>query len=81
MKKNVGTIDRVLRGFVAVGILALYLTHQVQGGTAAILGIIALVFLFTSVTSFCPCYVRLNISTGKNKTATEKELENSETAE
>ena len=68
MKKNVRTIDRILRGLVAVAILLLYLTHQINGNTAAVLGIIALVLFLTSTLGFCPCYVRLNVNTSKGKT-------------
>lgn len=67
MKKNVGIIDRILRGLVAVAILLLYLTHQISGGTATVLGIIALVMFLTSTLGFCPCYVRLNVNTSKKK--------------
>jgi predicted membrane channel-forming protein YqfA (hemolysin III family) len=67
MKKNVGTIDRILRGLVAAAILLLYLTHQISGGTASVLGIIALVMFLTSTLGFCPCYVRLNVNTSKKK--------------
>ena len=67
MKKNVGTIDRIIRGLVAVAILLLYLTHQISGGTACVLGIIALVMFLTSTMGFCPCYIRLNVNTSKKK--------------
>ena len=67
MKKNVGTIDRVFRGLAAVLVLILFLTKTIQGGTAVILGLMAIAFVFTSTTRFCPCYTRFNINTSKEK--------------
>lgn len=73
MKKNVGIIDRSIRILFAIGIAILLLTHQVNGSGALFLGFIAVVFTFTGLTSFCPCYVRLNVNTGK-KTDEESEV-------
>lgn len=67
MKKNIGILDRLLRGLAAVVILVLYLTHQISGGVASLLGIIALVMFLTSTLGFCPCYVRMNINTFKKE--------------
>ncbi len=68
MKKNMGTIDRVIRVLLAVVVIILYLTGTISGTAAVILGIFALIFLVTSAIGFCPLYVPLNISTiGKKK--------------
>ncbi|MGA8264115.1 MAG: DUF2892 domain-containing protein [Ignavibacteriaceae bacterium] len=67
MKKNVGIIDRIIRSAVALGILLLYLTNIIHGRAAILLGIAAIVLLFTSFTRFCPCYLRLNINTSDKK--------------
>jgi Inner membrane protein YgaP-like, transmembrane domain len=67
MRKNVGKIDRILRGSAAIIIVLLYFTKVIQGQAAILLGIAALLLLFTSISSFCPCYVRLNISTSDKK--------------
>ncbi len=67
MKKNVGTIDRVFRASAAVLVLILYLTKTIEGGTALLLGLMAVGFIFTSATRFCPCYTRFNISTSKKQ--------------
>ena len=67
MKKNVGKIDRIVRVSAAIIILLLYLTNIVQGRAAILLGIAAIALLFTSFTSFCPCYLRLNINTSDKK--------------
>ncbi len=65
MRKNVGTIDRIIRIIFALGILLLFLTHQLAGGAAMILGFAAIILFFTGTTSFCPCYARINIKTNK----------------
>ncbi len=67
MKRNVGFVDRIFRGIMALLVIVLILTKTVQGGTAIIFGVMAVVLLFTSTTRFCPCYMRFNIDTAKNK--------------
>ena len=67
MRRNVGMIDRIIRGSAAIIILLLYFTNVIQGQVAILLGIAAIVLLFTSISSFCPCYLRLNISTSDKK--------------
>lgn len=65
MKKNMGTIDRLVRTIIAIAIIILYFTGQITGTAAIILGILAVVFLLTSAVSFCPLYVPLKINTNK----------------
>ncbi|MBN1474602.1 MAG: DUF2892 domain-containing protein [Syntrophaceae bacterium] len=65
MKKNMGTVDRVIRVLLAVVVLILYLTGNITGLAAAILGIIAVIFVVTSIIGFCPLYVPFKISTIK----------------
>ncbi len=67
MKKNVGTIDRVIRTLVAVIILVLYFTHVISGALAVILLILAGVFVVTSLLSFCPLYWLFGLSTSKKE--------------
>jgi len=68
MKKNMGSIDRVVRILVAIAIAGLYLANQISGTTTIILLIFAAVFVLTSFISFCPLYFPFGISTRK-KTA------------
>jgi len=63
MKKNMGTADRVIRTLIAVIIGVLYFTGVLGGTLALILGIVAVLFLLTSLVSFCPSYVPFGIST------------------
>jgi hypothetical protein len=68
MKKNMGTIDRVIRVLLAVAVAVLYMTGMITGVWAIILGVIAVIFLVTSMIGFCPLYTLLKISTiGKSK--------------
>jgi Na+(H+)/acetate symporter ActP len=65
MKKNMGTIDRVIRTLLAVIVAILYFTGQITGTAAIILGIFAVIFLITSAIGFCPAYVPFKFSTMK----------------
>jgi hypothetical protein len=65
MKKNMGTIDRVIRTVIAVVIAVLYFTGQISGTVAIVLGIVAVAFLLTSLVGVCPIYNPFGISTRK----------------
>ena len=69
MKQNMGSIDRALRVLAVVVIAILYITNQISGTATIILGIVAVVFLLTSVVAFCPLYLPLKLSTIKKKDA------------
>jgi len=63
MKKNMGSIDRIIRIILAIVIAVLYFTHSITGTAAIILGIIAIIFLLTSFIGVCPAYIPFKIST------------------
>jgi hypothetical protein len=63
MKKNMGTIDRIIRILLAIVVFILYMTGGITGVAAIILGILAFVFIITSLIGFCPLYVPFKIST------------------
>jgi hypothetical protein len=65
MKKNMGTIDRVIRIVLAIVVVILYMNGSITGVAAIILGILAFVFIITSLIGFCPLYVPFKISTIK----------------
>jgi hypothetical protein len=65
MKKNMGTADRIIRVLVAVAVAALYFTNLISGTLAIILGLLALIFVLTSIMSFCPLYLPFKLSTKK----------------
>ena len=65
MKKNMGSLDRIIRISIVVLIAILYFTNVISGTLAIILGIVALVFLLTSLVGVCPLYMPFKISTRK----------------
>jgi hypothetical protein len=65
VKKNVNSIDKVIRILLAIVLGVLIFTSQVTGILVIILGVLAVVLLLTSVLSFCPIYALLNLSTIK----------------
>ncbi|MDZ7773214.1 MAG: DUF2892 domain-containing protein [Balneolaceae bacterium] len=65
MKKNMGTTDRSLRILLAIVVAVLYVTETISGTTALVLGIVAAVFLLTSLVSFCPLYAPFGLKTCK----------------
>ena len=69
MKKNMGTVDRVVRILLAAVIAVLYFTGQITGLAALILGVLAVVFLLTSAVGTCPLYYPLNLSTRRKAAA------------
>lgn len=65
MRKNMGLADRLIRTLLAVVVAILYFTGQITGTAAIILGIIAVIFLLTSLIGFCPLYTIFGASTRK----------------
>jgi len=68
MKLNMGILDRIGRVVLVAVVAVLYFTHLLSPVAAIILGILAVVFLLTSIVGMCPIYLALGIST-KRKTA------------
>jgi hypothetical protein len=66
MKKNMGTIDRIIRVLIAALIAFLFFTNQITGTLGIVLIILAAVFLLTSFVSFCPLYLPFGLKTNKN---------------
>ena len=67
MKKNMGAMDKIIRLVVAAIVVVLYFTGQISGIAAIILGLIAVVFLITSLMGSCPLYMPFGLSTRKQK--------------
>lgn len=63
MKKNMGNLDRVIRVIVALVVGYLIFSGSISGVMAIILGVLAVVFVATSVMGTCPLYMPLNIDT------------------
>lgn len=62
-----GTIDRIIRAVLAAVVAVLYFTGQLTGIAAIVLGILAVIFLLTSLIGFCPLYLPIKLNTGKKK--------------
>ena len=67
MKKNMGTIDRVIRILVAVVFVILYFTGVVGGKLGIVLLVLAVILVFTSIISYCPLYKPFGINTCKKE--------------
>ena len=63
MKKNMGSTDKLLRVLVAVVIAVLYVTGVIYGTLGIVLLVLGIVFVLTSMVSFCPLYVPFGINT------------------
>jgi len=57
-----GMTDKIIRTLIAVVMLVLYFTNVVTGTIGIVLIVVSLVFLLTSLVSFCPLYTILGIS-------------------
>jgi hypothetical protein len=67
MKKNLGTIDKVVRILIAVVVAVLYFTGVISGTLGVILLIVSGVFILTSIVGICPLYLPFGISTTGKK--------------
>lgn len=63
MKKNMGTIDRVVRTLIAAVLIVLIFAGPIAGAWAIVASVVAAAFLLTSAVSWCPGYLPLGIST------------------
>jgi hypothetical protein len=67
MKKNVGSIDKVIRIILAVLIVILAITHVITGTLAVVMLILAGIFVITTLISFCPIWWALGFGTAKKE--------------
>lgn len=67
MKKNMGTVDRVIRTLIAILVAILFYTNVISGTFGIVLLVIAVVFLLTSLISFCPLYTLIGLNTCPKK--------------
>ncbi|PKP25028.1 MAG: DUF2892 domain-containing protein [Bacteroidetes bacterium HGW-Bacteroidetes-2] len=63
MKKNMGSADKMIRVFIAAIIGVLYFTNVITGTLGIVLMVLSIVFLLTSLVSFCPLYTLFGIRT------------------
>jgi hypothetical protein len=67
MKKNLGSKDKVIRYIIAIVAILIALLSNVSGLTQAILIAFAVIFIGTSLLSFCPFYAIVGLKTCKNE--------------
>lgn len=67
MKKNMGNTDRIIRILLAAIFTILYFTKTVEGIPGLVLLVLGIIFILTSLISFCPLYLPFGIHTCKNK--------------
>jgi hypothetical protein len=65
MKKNMGSLDKIIRISIALIFVVLFFTNVIIGTLGIILMVLAGVFVVTSFVSVCPLYMPFGISTCK----------------
>lgn len=65
MKVNMSSADRIIRLILVILVAVLYYTGTISGTLAIVLGVLAAIFLLTSLVGFCPLYTLFGISTKK----------------
>ena len=63
MNLNMGKADRLIRTIIAVVLIGLLISGQVTGSLAILAGVVAAIFVVTSLIGFCPLYRLLGLST------------------
>ncbi|MFZ1751818.1 MAG: DUF2892 domain-containing protein [Saprospiraceae bacterium] len=63
MTKNMGNKDKLIRMSLAVIIALLYYMDVIGGTIAIVLGIVAVIFVVTSLVNFCPLYALIGVNT------------------
>ena len=63
LKRNMSNFDRLVRFIVVLLLVAILYVGEFDGPIAFIIILISAMFLFASVTAFCPFYKSTNIST------------------
>ena len=67
MKKNVGSIDKIVRLILAALFILLFIFNTVSGFFGYILLALAFILIVTSLVNFCPLYAILGTKTLKTK--------------
>ena len=65
MKKNMGSIDKLVRLTIAIALIVLFYAGVIKGTLGILLLILALILTITSLVQFCPLYTIFGIKTCK----------------
>lgn len=63
MKKNMGSTDKTIRLTIALIFITAWIANIITGITAIILVLLSVIFIVTSLISFCPLYKLFGITT------------------
>jgi len=69
MKKNMGSVDRIVRVTIAFVIIGLYVSGAISGTLSIMLIALSGIFVITSLVGVCPLYLPLGITTLRKKLA------------
>lgn len=73
MKKNMGNADRIIRVMMAVVFITLYFTDTISGIPGVVMVAFSVIFLLTSLVSFCPLYMPFGLTTiSRRKTSAKR---------
>ena len=67
MKKNVGSIEKVIRLLVAALLIIFFYTNVVTGTLGYILLAVAAIFIVTSLLGWCPIWAIFRVNTASKK--------------
>ncbi|HRG18580.1 MAG TPA: DUF2892 domain-containing protein [Flavobacterium lutivivi] len=67
MKKNMGNADRIIRVILAIVLIYLFYSGTLTGTLGYVSLVFGIVFILTSLVSFCPLYPILGINTCSTK--------------
>ncbi|MFM7667269.1 MAG: DUF2892 domain-containing protein [Bacteroidota bacterium] len=67
MKRNMGIIDRTVRVLIALVLIGLFFGYIISGTSALLFLGLSVIFVITSLLSFCPLYLPFGINTCKIK--------------
>jgi ABC-type antimicrobial peptide transport system permease subunit len=65
MEKNVGTVDKVVRGIVALAIIIAYILGWISGIVGLVLAVGSGMLLSSVMSGHCPLYVKLGVNTNR----------------
>ena len=66
MKKNESKLDRIIRIFAGVILLALYFAGTVSGTLGIVFIVVGALLLVTGLVGYCPLYGLLKLTTNKS---------------
>jgi hypothetical protein len=68
MKKNIGTIDKVIRIVFAVAVIVLFLTNVISGVLGIVLLALSAILVVTSMIGVCPLYIVMGLNSVEKST-------------